>query len=54
MNKDKKCLKCGIKLSKINYYPAFDIEQNKNLEFCCRDCFEKYATIMKQIERKNF
>lgn len=38
---NKECSMCGSKLSKVNHYPVFDIEQKENLEFCCRECYDK-------------
>lgn len=47
---NKECYMCGMKLSKANYYPAFDIETCTTLEFCCRECFERYAEFMQEIK----
>ena len=49
---NKECYMCGMKLSKSNYYPAFDIENCTTLEFCCRDCYERYTFIMEKVYKE--
>ena len=49
---NKECLMCGIKISETNYYPAFDIEQNKCLDFCCRECFERYVKFEDMVRKE--
>ena len=50
---NKECLMCGIKISETNYYPAFDLEQNKCLYFCCRECFERYGKFEDMVRKEN-
>ena len=53
--KDKKqyCARCGmpVNLEKENYFPAHDIEQQKTLIFCSKDCFKEYINFIREIEK---
>ena len=51
-NPCKKCPICGKKLITC-YYPAFNIMKNLLLEFCSRECFERYIEYEKDIENAN-
>lgn len=52
MSKEEFCIWCGTIIHKEkNYYPVHDIEQQKTLIYCSKDCFEEYINFMRKIEK---
>ena len=43
------CDNCGIKNTD---YPVYDIENQRNLYFCSRECFEKYINTQKILKNE--
>lgn len=43
------CDNCGIKNTD---YPVYDIENQRNLYFCSRECFEQYINTQKILKQE--